>query len=307
MTYAMIILLTGYTMSYDLYFKGRDSQAKFKLESVRGFFDQRKNYQLTDAQAIYQNSVTGVYFSFDFEETTDGEPSEALPVTFCLNFYRPHIFGLEAELEVRAFVKALNLFVSDPHIGGMGEGEYSTEGFLAGWNIGNRFAYSAVSQGQPDLKPLVLATTQIETCWRWNFAITSLQERLGDQVFVPRYMFVEHEGKAVRMIVWPDGIPTAIPESDVIAIPRKSILGKRFFGPKEDVMFVLWNDVQPLLEQFPRKMESPPYYFLSYSEVPVSVTEWIRKISSGLRKPTGVAIDKILNLELMEEARKRVQ
>ena len=45
-----------------------------------------------------------------------------LPVTFCLNFYRPHIFGLEAELEVRAFVKALNLFVSDPHIGGMGEG-----------------------------------------------------------------------------------------------------------------------------------------------------------------------------------------
>ncbi len=37
MTYAMIILLTGYTMSYDLHFKGRDSQAKFKLESVRGF------------------------------------------------------------------------------------------------------------------------------------------------------------------------------------------------------------------------------------------------------------------------------
>lgn len=120
-------------------------------------------------------------------------------------------------------------------------------------------------------------------------------------------MFVEHEGKAVRMIVWPDGIPTAIPESDVIAIPRKSILGKRFFGPKEDVMFVLWNDVQPLLEQFPKKMESPPYYFLCYSEVPVSVTEWIRKIRSGLRKPTGVAIDKILNLELMEEARKHVQ
>ena len=59
MTYAMIILLTGYTMSYDLYFKGRDSQAKFKLESVRGFFDQRKNYQLTDAQAIYQRALAG--------------------------------------------------------------------------------------------------------------------------------------------------------------------------------------------------------------------------------------------------------
>ncbi len=303
----MMILLNGYTMSYDLYFKGRDSQAKFRLESARGFFDQRKHYELTDAQASYKNEATGVYFSFNFEETTDGEPSAALPITFCLNFYRPHIFGLEAELEVRAFVKALNLLVSDPQIGGMGEGEYSTEGFLAGWNIGNRFAYSAVSQGQPDLKPLLLATAQIETCWRWNFAKTSLQERLGDQVFVPRYMFVEHEGKAMRMIVWPDGIPTTIPESDVIAIPRKSILGKRFFGPKEDVVFVLWNDVQPLLERFPKKLESPPYYFLSYSEAPASVTTCIRKIRPTLRKPNGVAIDKILNLELMEEARKQEQ
>ena len=71
--------------------------------------------------------------------------------------------------------------------------------------------------------------------------------------------------------------------------------------------YVLWNDVQPLLERFPKKLESPPYYFLSYSEVPASVTAWIRKIRPGLRKPPGVAVDKILNLELVEEARKHTQ
>ncbi len=294
-------------MSYDLYFKVRDSQANFTRESARRFFEQRENYQLTDVQAIYQNRATGVYFSFNFEETRIEESPNTLPIAFSLNFYRPHIFGLEAELEVRAFVKAHNLLVFDPQIGGMGDGEYSTEGFLAGWNKGNRFAYSAVSQNNPDLNPPVLATSRIEDCWRWNFAVAGLQERLGDHVFVPRYMFVEHEGKVVRMIVWPDGIPTAMPESDIVAIPQKPNSLDRFFGKKEDVVFIPWNDVQPLLEQFPKIMEPTPYYLLSYADVPASVAAWIRKIRPSLRKPTGVAVDKILNLELMEEARKHGQ
>ena len=293
-------------MSYGLYFKVHESQPKFTRGSVRGFFEQREHYELTDAQAYYKNEATGVYFSFNFEETRIEESPNTLPITFCLNFYRPHIFGLEAELEVRAFVETLNLLVSDPHLSGMGDGEYSTEGFLAGWNNGNRFAYSAVSQGQPDLKPPLLATAQIEACWRWNLGRPGLRDRLRGQVFVPRYMFVEHEGKVVRMIVWPDGIRTAIPEAEIVAIPRKPNLRDRFFGKKEDVVFVPWNDVQPLLEQFPKNIESTPYY-LGHSEFPASVAAWIRKIRPSLQKPTGVAVDKILNLELMEEARKHGQ
>ena len=294
-------------MSYDLYFKVRDSQAKFTRGSARGFFDQRKNYQLTDAQAIYQNRATGVYFNFNFDEIIDGESPGTLPIAFSLNFYRPHIFGIEAELEVRAFVKALNLLVFDPQIGGMGEGEYSTEGFLAGWNKGNHFAYSAFLQGNPDQKPPVLATARIEDCWRWNFAVASVQKRLGDKFFVPRYLFVEHEGRVVRMIAWPDGVPTAIPESDIIAIPRKPNLRDRFFGTKEGVVFAAWDDVQPLLEKFPKTMESLPYCFLGGSNAPSSIAARKRKIKPILGRPTSVAIDKIMNRELVEEARKHVQ
>ena len=54
-------------------------------------------------------------------------------------------------------------------------------------------------------------------------------------------------------------------------------------------------------------MESLPYYFLSYSNVPAPVTAWIRKIKPKLGKPNVLAIDTILNLELVEEARKHVQ
>ena len=43
-------------MSYDLYFKVRDSQANFTRESARGFFEQRENYQLTDAHRRFSGA-----------------------------------------------------------------------------------------------------------------------------------------------------------------------------------------------------------------------------------------------------------
>ena len=43
-----------------------------------------------------------------------------------------------------AFVHAFDLVVDDPQMAGMGRGEFSADGFLAGWNAGNRFAHGAI-------------------------------------------------------------------------------------------------------------------------------------------------------------------
>ena len=80
------------------------------------------------ADAEYRNEDTDVYCRFDYdpgrfrrEETEsiedlpdEPDPCPMLPVAFDLNYYRPHPFGVEAEMQVKAFVAAFDLRVVRP-------------------------------------------------------------------------------------------------------------------------------------------------------------------------------------------------
>lgn len=290
-------------MSYDLYFKSRDLEAKIGAEELAAYFGKRENFQVNGSQAFYQNETTGVYFIFDLGDVESEEQPDLLPVSFSLNYYRPHIFGLEAGMELNSFVKAFDLFVSDPQIDGMGEGEYSTERFLAGWNSGNEMAYRSLLQQQPNENPPMLSTAKIERCWRWNLARAGLQEKLGEDIFVPRFSFLLWDGGIVSTVVWPDGIPCAIPESDTLFIPRKTILPKRFFRSVEDQVVARRQELSSLLEQFPLEQGALPFRMLKYSAPPASVVSSIRDLKAIKEKPTGISVDKILNSELVVKAR----
>jgi hypothetical protein len=286
-------------MSYDLFFNSRNANSKIGVNDFAAHFRQRKNFEVSDQQAVYQNEVTGVYFFFDLGSVENEEQPGLLPVSFNLNYFRPHIFGLEAEMEVNSLVKNFDLLVSDPQMDGMGEGEYSTEKFLSGWNKGNEFGYQAILQQQPGTNPSTLSTAQIETCWRWNLAQPELQQQLGENVFVPRYMFLLREGKVQTTVVWPDGIPSAIPEADAVIIPRKTILPKKFFRSPEDQVIANWNEVASILEQFPFAQGAVPYRSMSYAEIPPNVLTQLRNLTPTIEKPTGISVDKILNAELV--------
>jgi hypothetical protein len=290
-------------MSYDLYFKSRNSGSKIGASDFAGHLRQRKNFTVSDKQAVYQNEVTGVYFVFDLNGAENEEQPSLLPVSFNLNYYRPHIFGLEAEIEVKLFVKKFDLLVSDPQTDGMGEGEYSTEKFLSGWNKGNEFGYRAILQQHPDTSPSTLSTAQIESCWRWNHAQPGLQQQLGDNVFVPRFMFLLREGKVLTTVVWPDGIPSAIPGADVVLIPRKTVLPKKFFRSPEDQVIASWSEVAPIVEQFPLEQGAVPYRLMRYTEIPSSVLAQLRSFTPTKEKPTGISVDKILNAELVAKSK----
>ena len=293
-------------MSYDLYFKARDQKSTPSVDGVVAYFKGRDNYEVTDQQAIYQNQITGVYFVFDFGQVENDEQNGQLPVTFNLNYYRPHIFGLEAEPEVQTFVREFNLLVMDDQLAGMGEGEYSTNGFLNGWNRGNEFAYQAFLQQKPEATPMSLSTSQIEACWRWNLAQPGIQQKYGESIFVPRYMFTLHDGKVKRTVVWPDAIPTALPEADIYLIIRKTVLPKKFFFPvKEDKVFASGNDLKSVLEQFPVEPSAVPYRLLRYSKPPDSIVSLIRRLKPTDEKPVGVSVDKILNSELIEQVKRK--
>jgi hypothetical protein len=120
-------------MSYDLLFKPR--KGLFNQVDLSGYFSRRQGYKINRSQAIYGNEDTGVYFQFDSQAVNEGPAEDHSPVAFNINYFRPSYFILEAELEVSAFVREFELKISDPQIGGMGEGEYRSDLLVSGWNV----------------------------------------------------------------------------------------------------------------------------------------------------------------------------
>ena len=174
-------------------------------------FQQPSNYETTDAQAWYSNDATGVYFSFSLgHEDADNKGIEVVeprdpnvvPVEFNMNYYRPHYFALEAEPEVRAFVDHFDLVVCDLQNNGMGLSEFTTEGFLTGWNTGNELATHALMQSEDTGVPLTLPKEILGRVWQWNFTRDARSQAQKEDVFVPRICLFDMQGTIKTGVIW---------------------------------------------------------------------------------------------------------
>lgn len=201
-------------MSYDLIL----APDVFDGDAIREHFEARPHYRVDTQQAWYANEDTGVYFTFDVvsspapEDDGDAGGLDASShIAFNLNFFRPHIFGLEAELEVSAFLTRFPSRIFDPQVSGMGEGPYSREGFLSGWNVGNRFSFEAFGREQGPA--LSADSALIEAVWTWNRDRVAIQHAVGDNMFVPRILWVQPgAGKSpLACATWTASVPTVIP------------------------------------------------------------------------------------------------
>ncbi|MCB9760194.1 MAG: hypothetical protein H6739_10200 [Alphaproteobacteria bacterium] len=204
-------------MSYDLFFRSRGGPPD--RAGVLEWFRGREHYKVTESQAFYENQATGVYFSFDFAEDAE------LPA-FNVNYFRPHTFGLEAEPELGAFVRRFDLTVDDPQSDGMGEGEYSAEGFVRGWNHGNRFAHRAmISLGHVNEPLLTLPRATLEGIWRWNEGRVAYGEWLNFiemlPCFVPTVFLFQDDQDPARVrtgVIWGEAMSIALPEVDWLIV-----------------------------------------------------------------------------------------
>ena len=201
-------------MSYDLFFAG------VKRPTFERYFYERPWWKLRDTesgvQAWYENTDTGVYFSFDCSKDD---------VAFNLNYFRPHIFGLEAAAEVTAFVQALKPEISDPQHDGMADGPYTEEGFLRGWNAGNAFSHQAAfAQYQPEL--VTMPRAQLESLWRWNLqraaTTTVVNEIELIDCFVPKIWAASTSRGLRTYVVWDTTFPILLPEVDDVVAAGKN-------------------------------------------------------------------------------------
>lgn len=297
-------------MSYDLFFRSRLPGVGFSQEDFTNYFGNRPRYELNESQAWYKHKNSGVYFVFEFNESQDNPDEEdevdssLIPVAFNLNYIRPHPFGLEAEIEVAAFVKAFDLTVSDPQMSGMGEGEYSEDGFLRGWNAGNEFGYRATFSRDPLQAVHTLSSARIEACWRWNFDSERRQDELGDDVFVPRILFFNQSGEVQTGAAWGDGIPILLPVVDLVLVPRHRLAPQKWFRSKDDIVVFTWAELASLTQHFRKLTGDPDAYELFYESTPPEIEQAIRQKQPPKELPKGIAFDHILNRELVEQARK---
>jgi hypothetical protein len=310
-------------MSYDLTFLVRETDEPPPPESLREYFRGRPGYTEQGDQFSYQNEDTGVYFSFDMHEGGgDGDAGDeeieavhdglkATCLTFNINYFRPHCFGLEAEPELSAVVKRFSLLVDDPQSEGMARGAYSAEGFLRGWNAGNLFGHRAIlsqAKGHEAVAPArfdSLPRAVLDRVWRWNYQRSRLQERLGEGIFVPGIRIVRHDDRPMTFIVWGDAIPEAVPEVDLLVLVRDELAPRGFFGKKRDTCLVPFSDLRAVQHAGRRAAEDPPYTLFDGEPPGPELTRFFTDRAPFKTKLDGLAFDDVLTREVLDEAKAR--
>lgn len=288
-------------VSYDLFFRPKSSPPTG--EHFKTYFADRAGYTFQgEAQAFYENGDTGVYFYFEYHEAEDDDARDVLPIVFNLNYFRPHFFGLEAAGEVERFVQAFDLNVIDPQTEGMGEGPFSRDGFLRGWNAGNRVAYRAILSLEDRPEVYVYPTDGLERVWEWNHGRDALQERVGDGLFVPKLMFMKSGQRACTAIVWPDGCPICMPRADLVFLHREQLSTERPADEGTETTVVPWQRMAPLVADFQQEGTELPYFRLDHELIPDEIVDFVRSLpTSPPNTQMGLAYDQVLNEELVAQ------
>lgn len=293
-------------MSYDLFFLPKTENRSLDLKSFTEYFCDRRNYSIQDNHTWYSNEDTGVYFCFDFEAENhdcDSEADEPYIASFNLNYYRPHIFGLEAEPEISAFVKEFDLLIDDPQLEGMGRGEFTRQGFLHAWNHGNKFGYKAIlsQKGQTAVNSC-LKSKEIERYWNWNFRRKDLQQELGENIFVPKIMFSSMDDKISSYIVWTEFYPIALPKTDFVLLMDKLPSEDNPDDAKANFRIIRQVGMKTVLRGYSRKNKNGvDYALLNFKYPSHDLEKQIKSIPTNATSLNGIAIDSILDLEIMQQ------
>lgn len=101
-----------------------------------------------------------------------------------------------------------------------------------------------------------------------------------------------------------DGIPILIPRVDSVLVGRHELAPKKFFlFRRPDAARVLWEEVASLLERFPRADDPIEQIEARYDERPDTVERFVRALSPLDGGPEILAVEQVLDAEVLEEAR----
>ncbi|MBK8207632.1 MAG: hypothetical protein IPK87_12725 [Planctomycetes bacterium] len=293
-------------MSYDLYFQ--ILATKPATEELAAHFSGRPNYSVQGTEAYYANEDTGVYFVFDWtpsdtEAFEDDPDSIQYDVSFNMNYCRPSFFGMEAAPELGAFLDRFPSRVNDPQVDGMREGSsFSDEGFKQGWDAGNLFGVKALTrQGRAGQDATCLTRERLHSIWRWNFNRKQIQQAVGEGIFVPIIMPMQHVGGIHTIAVWGDLIPIVLPQVDLVLAPLSKHKG--LLDRKGAVRVVPFQILQPFLASYVGSEEPVRHWHIEYAVPPKALLKCIRSCQKAPREMEIISWDMVIDRELLKRAR----
>lgn len=250
-------------MSYSLFlhFKPRVRHA-----DMLKYFAARKHYKAGKDRVSYQNEDTGVYFWLKLRRGwTILLQRTVKSAEFEVNYNRPSFFGIEVERELSAFVAAFHPRIEDPQLHGMGEGPYSGDGFLRGWNFGNQFAVRQTGSDTIDHPITAMPAAELHAAWGWNDRCAERRERLKLRHYVPTILFWRIDGRARRIVVWGESMPILLPRVDYVVVAKQ--MGK------PQVSLVPWSEIVEVAKRAGFDASKEPLE-LRYLTPPSSIVDW---------------------------------
>jgi len=284
-------------VSYDLYLYFKPA---VRRDRILQYFAARKNYAVVKDKVSYENPDTGVYFWIKLRCTRNFLLQRTVAsAEFEINYIRPSFFGIEAERELSAFIAAFRPRIEDPQMHGMGEGPYSREGFLSGWNFGNLFGvHSRLSDKSAGDIPSLPAET-LRAVWTWNDQRADLQLRKAGCV-VPMIRFLYLDGRLRRVVIWGDAAAIVLPQVDYV------LVGKLIASEKR-VALVPWPEILEVAKRARFDTSRSPLS-LAYLVTPPPIAEWLANIPLiDFEALPGDRLEahQVIDDELIAEARER--
>jgi len=278
------------SMSYDLYLNFKPG---VRMKDIHSFLAARAHYKANGSRFMYENELTGVYFMLNPSEKKKGFlRSSEIKAHIEINYCRPSFFGLEAEIEIAELLKRFPCQIYDPQMNGMGDGPYSGEGFLRGWNGGNEFGMAAVLS-QSDAPIWCLPTSQLHKAWQWNYSQPQRQTKYGNKQFVPQILYMLIADRVRTIAVWGDALPAVLPEVDFVLLARQE-------GANSVFGLASWENVAKLLTANGYQ-NGPDGFDLNYAIPPKPIADFAHGFApvdrSELMK---LSPDRILDQELVQ-------
>ncbi|HWE73760.1 MAG TPA: hypothetical protein VG328_11420 [Stellaceae bacterium] len=281
-------------MSYSLFlhFEPRIRRAEFLT-----YFARRRHYKAAKDRVSYTNEDTGVYFWIKPQYGRDLLLRQAVKsAEFEVNYNRPSFFGREAEKQLSGIVAALQPRIDDPQMEGMGEGPYSGDGFLRGWNFGNRFAIQQMVLKEADNKIATMPEADLHAAWDWNFRCAERRDYLKLRHYAPPVLFWRIDGRVQRVVVWGESMPIMLPRVEYVIVARE--IGKA------RVSLVPWIEIVEIARRAGFDARKEPLE-LRYLTPPPLIVDWAANLPLiDLKAYERLPAHRILDEELVAAARK---
>jgi hypothetical protein len=219
-------------MSFDLYFYTAKDHS-LSSEQIEKYLVAKGCFREGEfPQWLYSNEATGVYFSFEIQRESDDpedieifesfEEFDNTRFSFNINFIRPNFFALEAFPFVERFMSELDLHVLNPQSQDDGDNprKQNADAYYSDWTRANL----SVSADHFDEFGLIhFPIEKSNDYWRYNFHKDEMQEKLGEEYFVPSLILTRQTttGEPITLSTWTEHIPNVFPPADYFVVSRK--------------------------------------------------------------------------------------